>query len=79
MLATAKRSLTILVKLQRRKHSWEIFEGEMFIRTLITTLLQVFRKLVLNFQNIVISIDSDNFEKQGSPKRDVCVHVSFFM
>ena len=36
----------------RQKHIWEKIEGEMFIRTLLKTLLQIFCKLIPNFKII---------------------------
>ena len=42
----------------------KIFDGDMLIRTLTTTLLQIFLKINLNFQVIVKSIKDpdDNFK-----------------
>ena len=45
----------------------KIFEGEMLNRTQTTTLLEIFCKIILNFQNIVKSIKDpdDNFKKSS--------------
>ena len=40
----------------------KIFDGEMFIRTLPTTLLQIFCKIILNLKIIAkFDIDPDNY------------------
>ena len=43
------------------------FEGEMFIRTIPTTLLQIFCKIILDFQVNFISIiyPDDNFNRNS--------------
>ena len=51
MLTAAKTSLTILMMSFRLKH--KIFQGEMLFRTLPTTLLQIFCKIILNSKVIV--------------------------
>ena len=55
-LREAKGGLTMLVKSFRQKHNWKIFEGEMLIRTLSTTLFQLLCKIVLNFKVIDMNI-----------------------
>ena len=56
MLTAAKTSLTILMKSSGFSTIGKIFEGEMLIRTLPTTLLQIFCKIILNSKVIVKSI-----------------------
>ena len=62
MLTAAKYSLSIFDEIFEGKSKVKkIFEGEMFIRTLLITLLQIFSKIILNFRLIVkSSIDSDD-------------------
>ena len=45
----------------------KIFHGEMSIRILLTTLFQIFRKIILNFKVIVKSIidPDDNFQRNS--------------
>ena len=64
ILIGAKWSLTILMKSCKKKYNKEkIFDGEILIRTLATTLLQIFCKIILNLWDIVKSIldPDDNF------------------
>ena len=64
MLKAAKYSLTIVYEINRGKSKVKkIFEGEMFMRTLIIILLQIFSKITLYFKLIVKSIlgPDDNF------------------
>ena len=59
ILTTSKSSLMISMK----RHSWETFEEGMSLRTLPTTLLQIFRKIIFNSKVIAKSIKDpdDNF------------------
>ena len=63
ILTAAKTSLRILKKSCRQKHSEEIFDGEMSIRKIPTTLPQIFCKMIINCKDIVKSIidPDDNF------------------
>ena len=63
MNTTAKSSQTILLNLAGKRKIGKIFEGEMLIRILPTTLLQIFCKIILISQAIVKSIENpdDNF------------------
>ena len=49
-------SLIILMKVLSESVIWKIFEGEMLIKTLPTTFLQLFLKIILYFKVIVKSI-----------------------
>ena len=62
-LREAKGGLTMLVKSFRQRHNWTEIEGEMLIRTLSTTLFQLFCKIVLNSKVIDINVKEpdDNF------------------
>ena len=61
MLTATKSSLAILMKSSRQRHSKKTFDGEMLIRTLTTTLLQISCKNFLNSKVIVKNIiDPDN-------------------
>ena len=64
-LSVAKSSLTIVDKFSSESLVWKMFEGEMLIITLSTTLLEIFCKIILNFQVIVKSFTDpkDNFKK----------------
>ena len=53
MLTTAKTVRQCWWNLARKNINWKTFEGEMLIRTLPTTLLQIFCKIILNFKVIV--------------------------
>ena len=63
MLAASINSLTMLLKAFKYMDNWEIFGGEMLIRTLITTLPQMFCKIILIFKVIFKSTigPEDNF------------------
>ena len=56
MLTVAKSSLTILMIFCRQKQIQKIFDEDMSIRTLPTTLLQIFCKISFNSKVIVKSI-----------------------
>ena len=62
MLEAAKSSLEFWVKFLKQTHGWEnILKREMLIRTLSTTLFQMFCKIIHNFLGIVKSyVDPDN-------------------
>ena len=48
----SKRSLILMVKSQRQKHNWNMYV-EMSIRTLPTTILQIFGEIILTSQVFV--------------------------
>ena len=56
MLTVAKSSLTILMKSWSKSVVRKMFDGEMLIGTLLTTLLQVFCKIIDNLKVIVKSV-----------------------
>ena len=57
MLMAAKYGLTILMKSSEGKAKLrKIFQGEMFMRTILRILHQIFPKIILNFKLIVKSI-----------------------
>ena len=53
VLTMAKISLTILRKSFKQRQSWEIFEGEMLIRTSPTTLHRIFCKIYSSLPHYV--------------------------
>ena len=55
-LTAAKSSLTIAMKFCRKSKFKKIFDGEISMRRLPTTLLQIFCKTILNFKVIVKNI-----------------------
>ena len=63
MLIAAKICLLILMKSFNERIIGKIYEGEMLFQTSPATLLQIFCKIILNFQVIVRSIGGpdDNF------------------
>ena len=63
MLTAARSSLTILIIFGKPKSYSKIFDGEMSVRTVPTTLLQIFCKTILTFKVIVKGIidPDDNF------------------
>ena len=67
MITAAKTSLTLLMESFKRKHSRKIFEGDISIRTLPTTLFQIFCKIIINFIIIVKSTldPDDNFKRNA--------------
>ena len=57
MLSASKSSLTISLKSFKQNHNWKkLFEGEMLLRALSTTLLQIFRKIFFNSKVIIKNI-----------------------
>ena len=69
----AKSSLTILTKVSSKSMVGEIFEREMLIRTLLTTLLQIFCQTILNAEFIIKSIlDPDDNIWRNSVTGKLC-------
>ena len=61
MLRTTKTALQFLRNIAGKSIFGKLFDEEMFIKTLLTTLLQIFRKIILNSKIAVKSIrDPDN-------------------
>ena len=56
MITAAKSSLTVLIEFLRESKITAFFEGEMFIRTIPSILLQIFCEIILNSKGIVKSI-----------------------
>ena len=65
ILTAAKNSQTILMKSCRQKHIKKIFDGIISLKSLPTTLLQIFNKIILNPKVIVLRVyDPDNNVKR---------------
>ena len=69
MLITAKTAWQFWWNIAGKNKFRKIFDGDMFMRILLTTLLQIFCKIILNSKTVVISIGvpDDNFWRNPEP------------